>query len=327
MTQQQVEDRTASALRKFKTLNGDAAKLILHEKADILRRTGLLKYLAPPDGGLELIGGNDNVKRHIARDKACLSANTQAFGIDPPRGLFLTGIPGCGKTQIALSTASEMGIPLIQFDVGAMMSNWVGEKRTKHPRDLAAGGGDGSVRAANRRNRDARIWLHPVYASSQASLTHHWPDFLASTVQQGRRLNTWPRLPFHHERPRGHADQGLIAQSQFAQAAKQSHHRLDWLGLGDSKGSTGHDGYTALSPVLLNLALRQEAVIVFRYSFPQKLRQINTPTMRHPPCEDFKQQSEQQPQIRTLSPECVESLIRSLRRRTEADDAHSLRAH
>jgi ATP-dependent 26S proteasome regulatory subunit len=127
MTQQQVEDRTASALRKFKTLSGDAAKLILHEKADILRRSGLLKYLDPPDGGLELIGGNDNVKRHIERDKACLSAEARAFGIDPPRGLLLTGIPGCGKTQISLCTASELGIPLIQFDVGAMMSKWVGK--------------------------------------------------------------------------------------------------------------------------------------------------------------------------------------------------------
>jgi len=127
MTQQQVEDRCALALRKCKTLNSDAARLILHEKAEILRRCGLLKYLDPPDGGLDLIGGCDHVKRHIQRDKACLSPEARAFGIDPPRGLLLTGIPGCGKTQISLCTASELGIPLIQFDVGSMMSKWVGE--------------------------------------------------------------------------------------------------------------------------------------------------------------------------------------------------------
>jgi SpoVK/Ycf46/Vps4 family AAA+-type ATPase len=127
MTQQQVEDRTALALRKYKTLNGQAARLILREKAEILRRSGLLKYLDPPDGGLSIIDGNDNVKRHIQRDKACLSEQARAFGIDPPRGLMLTGVPGCGKTQISLCTASELGIPLIQFDVGSMMSKWVGE--------------------------------------------------------------------------------------------------------------------------------------------------------------------------------------------------------
>ena len=63
MTQQQVEDRTALALRKYKTLNGEAASLILHEKANILRRGGLLKYQEPPEGGLELIGGNTSIKQ------------------------------------------------------------------------------------------------------------------------------------------------------------------------------------------------------------------------------------------------------------------------
>ena len=48
MTQQQVEDRTALALRKFKKLNGQAARLILNEKAEVIRRTGLLEYRDPP---------------------------------------------------------------------------------------------------------------------------------------------------------------------------------------------------------------------------------------------------------------------------------------
>jgi hypothetical protein len=127
MTQQQVEDRTALALRKFKTLNGDAAKLILHEKAEVLRRLGLLKYVEPPTGGLALIGGCDTVKQHIRRDKACFGDDARAFGIDPPRGLLLVGVPGCGKTAISLCAAAELGMPLIQFDVGSLMSKWVGE--------------------------------------------------------------------------------------------------------------------------------------------------------------------------------------------------------
>ena len=52
MTQQQVEDRTALALRKFKKLNGEAARLILNEKTEVIRRTGLLDYRDPPEGGL-----------------------------------------------------------------------------------------------------------------------------------------------------------------------------------------------------------------------------------------------------------------------------------
>ena len=88
MTQQQVEDRTALALRRFKTLNSDAASLILHEKAEVLRRSGLLKYCEPPAGGLALIGGNDNVKRHIARDKACFGDAARAGGSRHCRAAF-----------------------------------------------------------------------------------------------------------------------------------------------------------------------------------------------------------------------------------------------
>lgn len=127
MTAQQIEDRTALALRRFKTLNSEAARLIRREKAEIIRRTGLLKFMEPPDGGLSLIGGNDAVKQHVLRDRACFGDDARKFGIDPPRGLMLTGISGCGKTAISLSAASELRIPLIQLDVGALMSKWVGE--------------------------------------------------------------------------------------------------------------------------------------------------------------------------------------------------------
>ncbi len=153
MTRQQIEDRTALALRKFKTLGADAAKLILREKAEILRRTGLLRYQEPPDGGLGLIGGCDAVKEHIRRDRACFTQEARAFGLDPPRGLMLTGISGCGKTAISLSAASELGIPLLQFDVGCLMSKWVGESEANARNALQ------QVEATLRANWQA---LHPA---------------------------------------------------------------------------------------------------------------------------------------------------------------------
>ena len=127
MTQQQVEDRTALALRKFKTLNEEAARLILREKAEVIRRTGLLEYRDPPEGGLDVIGGWENVKRHVQLDKPCFSKNAREFGIEFPRGLLLVGVSGGGKTQMSLCIASYLSLPLIQLDVGSLMSKWVGE--------------------------------------------------------------------------------------------------------------------------------------------------------------------------------------------------------
>jgi len=127
MTQQQVEDRTALALRKFKKLNGQAARLILNEKAEVIRRTGLLDYRDPPEGGLDIIGGWENVKKHVQLDKPCFAHEARQFGIEFPRGLLLVGISGGGKTQMSLCIASYLGLPLIQLDVGSLMSKWVGE--------------------------------------------------------------------------------------------------------------------------------------------------------------------------------------------------------
>ena len=109
MTQQQVEDRVALALRKFKRLNGEAARLILNEKAEVIRRTGLLDYRDPPAGGLDLIGGWENVKRHVQLDEPCFGPDARDFGIEFPRGLLLVGISGGGKTQMSLCIASYLG--------------------------------------------------------------------------------------------------------------------------------------------------------------------------------------------------------------------------
>ena len=127
MTQQQVEDRVALALRKFKRLNGEAARLILNEKAEVIRRTGLLDYRDPPEGGLDIIGGWENVKKHVQLDKPCFAPKAREFGIEFPRGLLLVGISGGGKTQMSLCIASYLALPLIQLDVGSLMSKWVGE--------------------------------------------------------------------------------------------------------------------------------------------------------------------------------------------------------
>jgi len=169
MTQQQVEDRTALALRRFKTLNKEAAGLILHEKAEVLRRSGLLKYLEPPAGGLDLIGGCNGVKEHIRRDKLCFGEDARAFGIDPPRGLLLVGVPGCGKTAISLAAAAELGLPLIQFDVGSLMSKWVGESEAN---------------ARNALQHRAR-WNRAGAVDRRRGLADHRPSRSASGIARG----------------------------------------------------------------------------------------------------------------------------------------------
>lgn len=139
MTYDQVEDRTALALRRFK---GDLSKsipMLLEEKASIIRQTGILSYAEPPSGGLDRIGGWTNVKKHIRTDAVVLRDPIGAanYGVSPPRGLLLVGVPGAGKTAMSMAIASYLNMPLIVMDVGAIMSKWVGESEANMRTALA----------------------------------------------------------------------------------------------------------------------------------------------------------------------------------------------
>ncbi|UCG02563.1 MAG: AAA family ATPase [Candidatus Heimdallarchaeota archaeon] len=131
MTAQQVCDRVALALRIHKDLNEGSIQTIVREKAGVIRASGLLNYIEPPDGGLSNIGGYDALKRHVMLDKPCFSQTARDFGIEFPRGLMLVGIPGCGKTLLSIAIASELNLPLISMDVGNIMDKYVGESENK----------------------------------------------------------------------------------------------------------------------------------------------------------------------------------------------------
>jgi len=130
MTQQETIDRVALSLRKCKDLNEQAVRTILHEKAGVIRSSGLLNYIEPPAGGLSIVGGYDALKEHIKLDKPCFSDEAQDFGIEFPKGVILAGLPGTGKTLLSMAIASEFNLPLVSLDVGNLMGSLVGESES-----------------------------------------------------------------------------------------------------------------------------------------------------------------------------------------------------
>jgi ATP-dependent 26S proteasome regulatory subunit len=130
MTQLQVIDRVALAMRRCKNLDQVAVRDILHEKAGVIKASGLLTYREPPPGGLSSVGGLEGIKAHVDLDKPCFGKKAEKFGLNPPKGVLLVGIPGCGKTLCSIAIASEFGFPLIGMDVGDLMSKYVGESES-----------------------------------------------------------------------------------------------------------------------------------------------------------------------------------------------------
>jgi ATP-dependent 26S proteasome regulatory subunit len=127
MTDQQVVDRVALALRRHKGLDNGALDTIMHEKAEIIRQSGILEYVDPPEGGLDNVGGYEALKKHVGLDIPCFTDEAREFGIEFPKGIMMVGIPGCGKTLLSLAIASELKLPLVSMDVGALMSKYVGD--------------------------------------------------------------------------------------------------------------------------------------------------------------------------------------------------------
>jgi len=76
---------------------------------------------------LDDIGGLENLKEWLAIRKNCFSSDAKKFGIKPPKGLLLTGVPGSGKSLSVKAVASIWNRPLLRFDMGRIMGGIVGE--------------------------------------------------------------------------------------------------------------------------------------------------------------------------------------------------------
>lgn len=56
------------------------------------------------------------------------------WGIRPPKGVLLTGVPGSGKTQAAKKTAAQMGVSLVQLRMDNLLGGLVGDSEANFKR-------------------------------------------------------------------------------------------------------------------------------------------------------------------------------------------------
>ena len=102
--------------------------LVHDEKKQIIKKSGTLEMLTVNET-LEDIGGLDKLKPWL-KQKAQVMHNwpaARAFGVEPPKGVMIVGMPGCGKSLAAKATAKLFDLPLLKLDMGSMMGKYVGE--------------------------------------------------------------------------------------------------------------------------------------------------------------------------------------------------------
>lgn len=126
LTKAEIENCLAKALVHDFAIQKDDVRFILQEKREIVRKSGILEYMDTRDLTLSDIGGLEVLKKWLLIRRLAFSSDAAEYGVQSPRGVLVTGIPGCGKSLAAKCVAATWGMPLIQLDMGRIYSMWVG---------------------------------------------------------------------------------------------------------------------------------------------------------------------------------------------------------
>ena len=126
MTSNQARQIVAYAALHDGKLNADDVAKVIERKAQIIRDGGLLEYYPAEDNRYD-IGGFAGLKAWLERARVGFTPEAKQFNLQPPRGIFIVGVQGCGKSLAAKAIAREWRLPLLKLDAGRLFDKFIGE--------------------------------------------------------------------------------------------------------------------------------------------------------------------------------------------------------
>lgn len=111
--------------------------IIFEQKRQMVEKSGILE-MVPLKESLADIGGLENLKEWLKRKEKIFKHldEAESFGVDIPKGVLITGLPGCGKSLSAKATAKLFEIPLLRLDMGKILGKYVGESEANMRRAI-----------------------------------------------------------------------------------------------------------------------------------------------------------------------------------------------
>ncbi len=103
---------------------------VVDSKRNLLGTAGCLEAIAA-DVSPDEIGGLGNLKRWLNLRRSGFTPGARQFGLDPPRGILLLGVQGCGKSLCAKVVASAWRMPLLRMDPGVLYQKYIGESEAR----------------------------------------------------------------------------------------------------------------------------------------------------------------------------------------------------
>jgi len=95
-------------------------------KYALLDRDGLLHF-EYDTARFTQVAGLARLKQWIAQRRSAFLGEKTPLKLDPPKGMLLLGVQGCGKSLAAKATAGGFAVPLLRLDIGTLYNKYHGE--------------------------------------------------------------------------------------------------------------------------------------------------------------------------------------------------------
>jgi SpoVK/Ycf46/Vps4 family AAA+-type ATPase len=126
LTEEAAERAISQTIVGRLALSPDCITDVLDAKKALLKRSEMLEFVDTTDD-MSSVGGLDNLKRWLAQRRGAWDDGALQFGLDPPKGVIILGVQGCGKSLCARAVAGEWKLPLVKFDTAAVYDKFIGE--------------------------------------------------------------------------------------------------------------------------------------------------------------------------------------------------------
>lgn len=136
LTLQEAENAFCRAIVQTRGLDKNAVSIIYEEKNQVVRKTGVLEFVKS-DLNIHDIGGLENLKKWLIKRNNTWQERAKQYNLPAPKGVLITGVPGCGKSLTAKAMSAIWNLPLLKLDMGKIFGGIVGSSEENMRKAIA----------------------------------------------------------------------------------------------------------------------------------------------------------------------------------------------